>query len=143
VAWVLQWSAAIAILCLSTGVLLEFAYCLAAEHTLARAARAGALEATLPRATHISVAESIERRLVNHPRLAASLQIAMTQNGVPLRGRFIPRPGDRISITLSAPTRQLLPSWLRPITFWSNSTQIIVSAERQLQGRTLKLRPEF
>ena len=48
VGWVLAWAGALAVLAIAAGVLTEFAYVLAAERTLTVAARAGAMEATLP-----------------------------------------------------------------------------------------------
>ncbi len=56
VQWVLQWAAALAVLAFAGSTLIKFAYLSVAEHKLSIAARAGVLEATLPRASYQSVA---------------------------------------------------------------------------------------
>src|ERR1043165_2882686 len=85
VRWVLQWAAAIVVLVMATNVLAEFACVVAAEHTLTIAARAGALEATLPRATYESVVATIKRRLAGYPRLVEQLHVCLLQNGSPVQ----------------------------------------------------------
>src|SRR5262245_4005386 len=50
VAWVLGWAGALGVLAIVCGLLTEFACLASAKHTLSIAARAGAFEATLPRA---------------------------------------------------------------------------------------------
>src|SRR5262245_2189949 len=66
IGWVLKWTVAMAVLLYATTVLTEFGYSLAAEQLLAHAARAGALEATLPRATVHTVEQSIRRQLAGY-----------------------------------------------------------------------------
>src|SRR4051812_7046983 len=68
--WVLAWAGALAVITIAFGILTEFAYVLAAERTLSVAARAGAMEATLPRATYQSVMMTVDRRLTQYPLLA-------------------------------------------------------------------------
>src|SRR6186997_2751598 len=65
IAWTLRWAAALATIAVATSQLIAFAYQLSTEHTLAAAARAGALEATLPRASVRTVTETVARRLQN------------------------------------------------------------------------------
>src|SRR6476661_5171587 len=62
VLWVLRLAAALTTIFFALVRLAAFGYQLAAEHQLVAAARAGALEATLPRATFQSVAQTVERR---------------------------------------------------------------------------------
>src|SRR3954465_13357830 len=62
VCWVLAWIGALAVIAVAAGALTEFSYMLAAEHALLVAARAGAMEATLPRATYQSVTAAVDRR---------------------------------------------------------------------------------
>ena len=50
--WVLIWAAALGVLFVAASVLIEFIYCLTAEHTLVRAARAGAQIGALCEAIH-------------------------------------------------------------------------------------------
>jgi hypothetical protein len=133
--WVLRWAAAILVLSFSCGVLAEFAFCLAAEHTVARAARAGALEATLPRATTSSIRESVARRLTGYPTAVAKTRLVIYQNGRPLLGRLIARPGDRISVHVSLSSAAVLPSWLERVKFWRGNAPIEVAAERSVPGR--------
>jgi hypothetical protein len=137
VGWVLQWFAALVTLFVAVTTLAQFGYCLAAELALQRAARAGVLEATLPRATYQSVAQTVERRLVAYPRRADRLRLSFQQNGAPIRGAIQSREGDLFCVTLSVPAREMLPRWLRPVCFWRADSQIEASAERKIPGRQL------
>jgi hypothetical protein len=135
VLWVLRWAAALAVLCFSGGVLAEFAFCLAAEHTVARAARAGALEATLPRATAASIRETVAHRLVRFPSAAAQTRLTIHLNGRPVLGRMIMRPGDRISVHVSLPNTAVLPRWLQRVKFWRGNAPVEFIAQRDVPGR--------
>ncbi len=138
VGWVLQWYAALVTLLVAASILAELGYLLRAERTLARAARAGALEATLPRATAQSVAQVVQRRLAGYPpHVADRVRFSLHQNGAPLRGVVQARQGDRLSVSLALPAREVLPRWLRPICFWHAGSQIAVRAEQQIPGRNL------
>jgi hypothetical protein len=137
VAWVLQRAAALSVLYFSGCVLAEFAYCLAAEHTLARAVRAGALEATLPRATHRSVVAAVDRRLLNYRGVKHHAQLIVRQNGAPVRAKLQPKPGDRLTVSISTPARVVIPRWLQSLKFWDRGDVIKVSAHRQVPGRVL------
>jgi hypothetical protein len=143
VAWVLQWAAALVVLLFASVVLAEFVYCLTAEHTLARAAHAGALEATLPRASYKTIAQSIERRLDGYPGVAKQLRLVIRQNNAPLGARTHLQPGDRISVLLSAPSHAVLPGWLRTIDFCRNCTRIEAHAAREIPGRLLRPRGDL
>ena len=103
IGWVLAWAGALAVLAIAAGVLTEFAYVLAAERTLSVAARAGAMEATLPRATYQSVTAAVDRRLNQYPLLAKQLQLSLLQNGTLVQSQFRQHDGDRFAITLSGP----------------------------------------
>src|SRR5690242_2578311 len=59
VCWVLVWAGGIAVLTFAATVVVEFAYVFAAERALSIAAKAGAIEATLPRATYQSVTAAV------------------------------------------------------------------------------------
>jgi hypothetical protein len=135
VGWVLRWSAAIAALLIAGVPLATFSFCLAAERDLARAARAGAAEASLPRATTQSVVQSIERRLEGYAR--DRVRFSLQQNGAPVRGAFQVSDGDRLSVTLAVSTHDVLPRWLRSVALWQAESQIVVQAERRLPGREL------
>jgi hypothetical protein len=135
--WVLQWAAALAVLTFATCILTEFAYLMAAEYKLTLAARAGVLEATLPRASYRSVTAAIERRLTDYPLLLRQLQLTFTQNGSPAPRQFGQSEGDRFSIMLVAPNSAVLPEWLRTIMFWRTESRIQAHAEMQLPGRRL------
>jgi hypothetical protein len=121
----------------AASTLLEFAYVMAAEHTLARAARAGALEATLPRATLRSITDTAQRRLEPHPSLASQLRLTVENNGRPVLALLHPVQGDRLSVTLTASTRAALPAWLRTLRFWESDKPIRVRIERTMPGRML------
>lgn len=138
ITWVMQWAIAIATLLVATGVLVEFGYCLAAELALSRAARAGVLEATLPRATYQSISQSVERRLARWPQLTGHLQLTLLQNGAAIRPAFRPADGDQLSLSLTVPSRAAMPRWLRALNFWRADSQIEVHAERQMPGRHLR-----
>jgi hypothetical protein len=136
VGWVLRWAAAIAVLSFAGCVLAEFAYCLAAEHTLTRAARAGAMEATLPRASVRSVGDTVKRRLVRRTAWAGRLTLSVHRNGAAVGGAIRAAGGDRITVTLAVPVRAVLPHWLSAIGLGSGEAQIEVRAEREVPGRS-------
>ena len=135
--WVLRWAAALGVLFFCCGVLAEFAHCLAAEHAVVRAARAGALEATLPRATAKSITESVTRRLAGYPSSKGQTRLVIQQNGKPILGRLKVQPGDRISVHLAVPGTAVLPGWLQRVKFWNGNPPIEASAERTIPGRMI------
>jgi hypothetical protein len=137
VGWVLVWAGALAVLVIAAGVLVEFAYVLAAERTLSIAARAGAMEATLPRATYQSITAAVDRRLNQYPSLAAQLHLSLLQNDALVQSQFRPHEGDRFAITLSGPSSSAIPDWLRALMFWRGESAIQAHAEQQLPGRKL------
>lgn len=137
VCWVLAWSGALAVLTFAAGVLIEFAYVLAAERTLSIAARAGAMEATLPRARYQSVTEAVDRRLNQYPVLAKQLRLSLLQNGTLVQSQFRQHNGDCFIVALSGPSSAAVPYWLRAISFWHRDSAIQARAEQQLPGRKL------
>ncbi len=137
VGWVLTWASALAVIAFATAILIEFTYVLTAERALHVAARAGAMEATLPRATYQSVAATIERRLANYPSLAERLQLSLQQNGVLVQSQFRQHEGDQIMISLSAPRSAASPGWLQTWTKRQGDSTIHARAERQIPGRRL------
>jgi hypothetical protein len=138
VRWVLKWSAAIAVLVFASGVLTEFAYVAGAEHALAHAARAGLVEATLPRASYDSVKATIDRRLESYPDLSGQLSISLLQNSARVSRNLLPRDSDRLSIVLTADSDAALPTWLKTIRFWRSGPRLQVHAEREMPSRELK-----
>ncbi len=142
VGWVLGWAAAVAVLCFAGCSLAEFAYSLAAEHTLTRAARAGALEATLPRATLRSVGDAVKRRLAERSSWAKQLTLSVHRNGAAVSGAIQAAGGDQMTVTLVVPVRAALPLWLSELSVWTSQSQIEVRAERNVPGRECcSLRP--
>jgi hypothetical protein len=139
VTWVLRWAVALVVLVLASSVLIEFGYCLAAEHKLARAARAGALEATLPRASYQSVTQSVQRRLTSYALPTGRWRLNLAQNGAPVRGQIDPADGDRLSVTLAMPTSAVMPRWLRTAIFWRGESQITIRADRRLPSQELRM----
>jgi hypothetical protein len=137
VGWVLRWTAAVAVLWVAGCVLAEFAYCLAAEHTLIRAARAGALEATLPRASFRSVGDTVERRLVRRASWTEQLTLSVHRNGAAVGGAIQAAGGDRMAVTLAVPVRAVVPQWLSSISLRTGESQIEARAERTVPGRLL------
>ncbi len=137
VGWVLTWAGALAVIAFATAILVEFTYVLAAERALHLAAQAGAMEATLPRATYQSVTATIERRLANYPSLAERLQLSLQQNGVLVQSQFRQHEGDRIMISLSAPRSAASPGWLQTLMTGRGDSTIHARAERQIAGRKL------
>jgi hypothetical protein len=137
VCWVLGWASALAVLVVTAGVLVDFACLLAAERALSVAARAGAMEATLPRATYQSVTAAVERRLRQYPALAKRLHITVFQNGTLVPSRFRQHDGDRFAVALSAPDGSAFPAWLRALVFWRHESEIQVDAERELPSKML------
>jgi hypothetical protein len=138
VAWVGRWFAALATVLLAASTLAHFGYRLGAELALMRVARAGLVEATLPRATYQSVSQTIERRLAAHcPRLSDQFRFTLQQNGAPVRGAIQPREGDVLSVTLAVPASASVPNWLRRLCIWAPESNVEVRAARRLPGRNL------
>jgi hypothetical protein len=137
ISWVLRWAAAIAVLWFAGCVLVEFAYCLAAEHALTGAARAGALEATLPRANFQSVRQTVKRRLAIHAAWEERLTLSVHRNGTAIGGAIQAADGDRLAITLTVPIRAMVPQWLNAFSLRTSASQIEVRAEREVPRRML------
>jgi hypothetical protein len=137
IGWVIKWTVAAGVLLYSATVLVEFAYSLAAEQMLGRAARAAALEATLPRATLHSIEQSARRRLGDSAASRNDLKLALLQNGAWVSRRFQPRGGDRLTVTVTMPAQALMPNWLRSLTIWRDDATIRARAERSMPGRQL------
>ena len=141
VGWVLRWAAAVAVLWFAGCLLAEFAYCLAAEHTLARAARAGALEATLPRATIPSVGDTVRHRLAGRTLWAEQLTLSVHRNGAAAGGAILATAGDQMTVTLAVPFRAAQPQWLNAFSLRTSESQIEVRAERSVPGKDLHSLP--
>jgi hypothetical protein len=135
--WVLRWAVVPAVLFASFVSLARFACTLRAEHSLARAAQAAALEATLPDATVESVSAAAQRRLPGLAAKSGALTIHLEQNGVPVGGALRPRQSDRWSVTLAVPRWAVLPGWLRVASGWQSERTIEVRAERRVPGRAM------
>jgi hypothetical protein len=135
--WVLAWAGALAVLTTAAGILTEFACVLAAERTLSVAARAGAMEATLPRATYQSIVAAVDRRLIECPLLAKQLHLSLFQNGGLVQSQFRQHDGDLFAVTISGPSSSAVPEWLRELMFWRGESALQAHAERQLPGRKL------
>jgi hypothetical protein len=138
IGWALAWGAAVAVVAVAGSVLIQLAYVLAAEHALSIAAHAGAMEATLPRATPQSVTASVERRLARYPSLVKQLQLTLLQNDSPARSPLRQHEGDRFSVTLSAPSSSAVPEWLRSLAMWQRDADIQAQAEKLVPGRMLQ-----
>jgi hypothetical protein len=138
VGWVLRWAAAVAVLCFAACFLAEFGYSLAVELTLARAARAGALEATLPQATYRSVADTVKRRLGERTSWAGQLKLAVQRNGTAVSSVMRAAAGDQMSVTLAVPVRAVLPRWLRAFSLRTSASRIEVRAVRSVPGKNIR-----
>lgn len=121
---VLKWAAGAGVLFFATCALLQLRYCIAAELTLSHAARAGVVEATLPRATLKTIVETIERRLQSHSIPPGMLQIAIQQNDVPMQRVLRLADGYRVSLAISLPIDAVLPAWLRVVNVWTGNASI-------------------
>lgn len=131
-AWsVLQWGGAIAVLAVAANVLFGFGQRVAAERWLQVAARAGAFEATLPRASYDSVRDTIERRL---QRISAveGWEFTLLQNGAPAFRQLPENEGDVFSVTVTA-RMSTKSTWLR--WFPVREAPITVQAEIRRPGR--------
>jgi hypothetical protein len=134
-AWcVVQWAAAVAVFAMTANVLFGFSQRLASERVLQRAARAGAAEAILPRASFESVRGTIERRAACSPALEVG-DITLLQNGVPVFQQITENDGDAFSITVSARMRSNLPAWLDWLPVGRDGTQLTARAESRRPGR--------
>jgi hypothetical protein len=143
IGWVLPWTGALAVLAIAAGLLAEFACIASAEHALSNAARAAAIEATLPRATYQSVAATVERRLARYPALAKRVLLTLSQNGVPVQTQFRQHEGERITVSLSAPESAGIPRWLQRFSFRRIDSRMQAEAEQLVPGRKLALSPHL
>jgi hypothetical protein len=138
---VLGWAGAFAVFVVAASLLAKFACVASARRTLAIAARAGAVEATLPRATYQSIAATVERRLAASPTLAKQAVLTLSQNSVQVQTHFRQREGDRVAVSLSAPSSAGVPAWLQRFSFWHADLRIQAQAEQVVPGRKLVIRP--
>jgi hypothetical protein len=118
VGWVLRWAGVLAVLAAAAMILVAFAYQLAAERTLARAAAAGLREASLPRATEQTVEAAIRRRLADSRAFGRATRVSLA------------KAGDRISVGLAVPVLAIVPRWL-PAVSWYDDAEIRFRTEGQ------------
>jgi hypothetical protein len=137
VGWVLLWAAALTVLVVAASMLAQFGYLIAAENALNAAAQAGAIEATLPRATYHSVAATVQRRLEEQPQLSEHITLTLLQNGMPVIDSLQVHEGDEFSIVLSVPVRTAIPDWLEKTPLWHGQQYINAKAACRLSGRKL------
>ena len=100
-------------------ILVAFAYQLAAERALARAAAAGLREAALPRATEQTVEAAIRRRLADYRALDRATRVSLA------------KAGDRLSVGLAVPVAAILPRWL-PAVSWYDGAEIRFRTQGQI-----------
>jgi hypothetical protein len=136
--WVLKWAAALAVLFYAGCVLVRLGHSLSAERALLHAARAGALEATLPRATHETIVRTVERRLASHSILSTNLQVDIRRNGAPLARVFRLLDDDRVTVTVAIPTESVLPRWLRALHVRDSGARLEATADRQAPGKRVR-----
>ncbi len=116
VGWVLRWAASLAVLAIATMVLVAFAYQMAAERALVRAATAGLREAALPRATNASVEAAIRRRLAGTTSLDGATRMSVA------------KAGNRLSVRLAVPVAAIMPHWLF-VARWFDGAEILVQRD--------------
>lgn len=136
--WVLKWAAALATLVVAAATLLQFAYLMAAERTLYVAARAGAMEATLPRATYQSVQAAVERRLSGYSRMHGRVQLTLLRDGQAVGRQLHAGDGVRFSLIVRAQASAAVPTWLVKLTPWRSDQPLLARAERTVPGRQLQ-----
>jgi hypothetical protein len=137
VGWVLKWAAALAGLIYSATVLAEFGYALTGERLLARAARAGVLEATLPRATPRSVEQTVWRRLEGRVGSRGAVKLVLLVNGTGVGQQLRPQGGDRLTLSLAMPSQTMMPHWLRTFSGWRRGAIVEARADEIVPGRKL------
>jgi hypothetical protein len=115
--WVLAWAAACALILLVATLLLQFALLLVNERYLVHAARQALIEASLPRATHESVAAAAGRALGGRPHLASMLLTETRVNGrVQLHATpWSAAPGDVVTVRVATLASAVVPDWLAGI----------------------------
>jgi hypothetical protein len=130
---VLQWAAAVAVLSYGACNLLQAGYCLAAERSLLQAVKAGALEATLPRSTRATVAETVERHLSQQSIASTYATITIRQNDRPIGRAAHFAEGSTVSVSVAIPAADVLPAWLRVVT--GADSLLRATAHRRIPGK--------
>jgi hypothetical protein len=117
IGWVLKWSGAVGVLTLAGILVLDFAYRLAAEQTLTRAAAIGLQRAELPHAMPLFVNAAMCRETGADLFRGANVRV---QLGPPAGRPSLQRPtGPVQSVTISVPAANALPDWLRAVSPFS------------------------
>jgi hypothetical protein len=111
--WVLKQAACLASIVLSALVLAAFAYQVAAEQKLHRAAVAGMHEASLPGATSGSVEGVVRRRLAHRGDALGTARLLLAINGAPIRGRIPHGFEESLSLSLIVAADEFMPRWIR------------------------------
>lgn len=139
VTWVLAWAASFAMVAAALVIMLRFAALVQAEAALAEAARAGVVEAGLPKATHRTVCRVTTEQLVRKGWPDAELVVVLTKNDRPFSGLCRAQPEDRFAVTVVMPAREALPRWLRLLGSWpaDNDELVLASSGRVLQRSSI------
>ena len=103
---------AVPILAITGLGLVQFFWLLAAGEVLGQAAKAGAQEAVLPKATFQSVSDAVRRRLEPWAFAGNSRQIVVQVGGRAAYGVLQPRSGDEVVVTVSIASHAAVPDLL-------------------------------
>ena len=128
----LKWALVVLALVVSSLTLYRFSLLLRGEISLVRAAEAGVLEATLPRATARSVSEAVRRQLLQNGHYYEVPQILLSRNGVLVSGPCRSRRGDSWSVQIAARTHDFLPGWLSRWEPGRGSAFLTAGARREM-----------
>jgi hypothetical protein len=138
---VLQWAAAVVILAVVANVLYGFAQRLGTQRSLQLAARAGAIEAVLPRASYHSVRDTIGRRLAGISELE-SWELTLLQNDAHVFRQIAENERDLFIVTVTARMSSTVPAWLQWLPGVGEPSTITVQAEKGRPGRHLTPRTQ-
>ncbi len=112
----------------------QFVHLVRAEHALAVGVEAGALEATLPRATRASVESAVRRSMAASGCLQPLDAVVVERNGRALLGPLVPRGGrgDTLTVLASLSALSVTRDFLEPVGLSLCGRRLVASCTRRM-----------
>ncbi len=128
--WILRQFVSVVLLVAVVSIGIEYSMLIGAERALAAAAREGAQEALLPKASTSSVSAAVERSLARYRWRSQVAVLPPAINGHLAQRRWQVRSGDRCTVSLTVPHAAVVPNWIARLAWFGNSQPLSVSATR-------------